>query len=220
MAEPKAYRFHEIERAPEGPGVYAWYYTHELSDRDIDVCLREVSDCPDQLGRAEVMRGFLDRHLLGYYRETPYEAKLFGPLKPKYSGRLSHEPSASASLVNRLVQDPGRLTSLKPLLKLGVPHFASPIYIGVAVGLRARLLQHKALIEKFLNARDVDEPVLEDESPEDQLAHSFAREVCIHRRFMTFNLTVYVMECSVDESIRIDVENLLNRINYPLCGRN
>jgi hypothetical protein len=59
-----------------------------------------------------------------------------------------------------------------------------------------------------------------DSDPDRPRDHSFAREVATTRRFTAYNLVAHVMEMPTDEDLRIDMENLLNRINYPLCGRN
>jgi len=214
------YRLHELELVPDRPGVYSWYYAQELSDRDIEAGIRDVEGASDEDNREAMIRSFLERHLFRYYGETPYEVSLSGALKPRYTGRVDHQSSVSSSLVRRLSENPERLRGLKQILRTSVPHFASPIYIGVATSLRQRLMRHKALIEKFGNARDLDDVKPESDEPEDAIVHSFAREVCVNRRLVTTNLVVYVLECNVDPSLRYDVENLLNRINYPLCGRN
>src|SRR5689334_12217785 len=146
------YRLHELEQAPDRAGVYSWYYAQELSDKDIEAKIRDVSLDADTASREAAISAFLERHLFRYYRETPYEVSLAGALKPKYSGRVDHQASLSASLVRRLAEKPERLRGLKQILRTAVPRFASPIYIGVAVNLRQRLLRHKALIEKFGNA--------------------------------------------------------------------
>jgi hypothetical protein len=216
----KGYRLHELKQAPEGPGVYSWYYAQELSDRDIEDVIRDVLALTDVDERTGMIESFLGRHLFRYYREAPYDVSITGAMKPSYAGRIDHQAPVSSTLVLRLSENPERLRGLKQLLRSAVPHFASPIYIGVAASLRQRLLRHKALIEKYSNARSLDDLTPETDEPEDAIVHSFAREVCVDRRMITPNLIVYAMECRVDPDLRYDVENLLNRINYPLCGRN
>jgi hypothetical protein len=217
----KGYRLHELKQAPEGPGIYSWYYAQELSDRDIEDAIGDVVAFADPEGRAAMIESFLGRHLFRYYREAPYDVSVSGAMKPRYAGRIDHQAPISSTLVTRLAENPERLRGLKQLLRSAVPQFASPIYIGVAGSLRQRLLRHKALIEKFSNARSLDDltPPPADQ-PEDAIVHSFAREVCVDRRMIAPNLIVYAMECQVDPDLRYDLENLLNRINYPLCGRN
>jgi hypothetical protein len=88
----------------------------------------------------------------------------------------------------------------------------------MAINLNNRLCRHKNLIERYKAAasRSVsDEPfdALDDKD------HSFAREV-VRRGFSTNGLAVAVRVIDAPESVHVDAENVLNRINYPLCGRN
>jgi len=219
-------RLYELMQAPELPGVYAWYYRIELSDKDIGDCITACNGATSDEERCAVVRLFLERRLFNYYREQPYTAVLTGPLKPTYTGVLENQMPISESLVARVAAKPDRLRGLKELLQQSIPFFASPIYIGVAKNLRRRLLRHKALIERYQQsmAAGLMEPQIEtdaEEDPESDKDHSFAREVATARRFAAYNLVVHVMELATDEDgLRVDIENLLNRINYPLCGRN
>lgn len=219
-------RLYELMQAPELPGVYAWYYRIELSDKDITDCIASCNCAASDDERCAVVRLFLERRLFSYYREQPYQAVLTGPLKPTYSGLLENEMPISPSLVTRLAAKPDRLWALKDLLQQSIPFFASPIYIGVAKNLRRRLLRHKSLIERYQQsmAAGLMDPVADMDAEDDgerDKDHSFAREVATSRRFATYNLVVHVMELETDEDgLRVDIENLLNRINYPLCGRN
>jgi hypothetical protein len=218
-------RFTDLTRAPESAGIYAWYYRIELSDKDILDCINTCVVTVSLEQKCEIVRTFLERRLFNHYREQPYFIKLTGALKPEYSGTVENQYSISQSLVNRLAVDPHRLKRLKYLLHQAVPFFASPIYIGIAANLRTRLLKHKTLIERYqqsMAAMSADLPS-ESESESDAEAvrdHSFAKEVATTRRFVAYNLFVHVMELGTEEDMRGDLENLLNRINFPLCGRN
>lgn len=99
-----------------------------------------------------------------------------------------------------------------------VPEFASPVYIGMAISLKARLLGHKSLIQRYMAAagRNVCD---EFPSPSESNDHSFAREV-VRRGFSINGLAVAVRVIDAAEAVHVDAENILNRINYPLCGRN
>jgi hypothetical protein len=186
--------------------------------------VKAVSDAPTDELRAEVVRDFLERRLFKYYRETPYDVFLSGKMKPSYQGTAENVMGISDTLVARLAAQPQRLEGLKALLRASVPYFASPIYIGVAKSLRARLLVHRRLIEKFKNAQsqELAEFVADSGADEEDAArdHSFAQEVSQIRDFTTHYLLAFTMEFPSDEGIRYDLENILNRINYPLCGRN
>ena len=219
-------RLYELMQAPELPGVYAWYYRIELSDKDISDCVAACDAATSDEERCGIVRLFLERRLFSYYREQPYMAVLTGPLKPTYTGLLENQMPISESLVERVAAKPERLRALKDLLQQSIPFFASPIYIGVAKNLRRRLLRHKALIERYQQSMAAGLMELQvtagsEDDPESNRDHSFAREVATARRFAAYNLVVHVMEVATDEDgLRIDIENLLNRINYPLCGRN
>jgi len=205
------------------PGLYSWYYRVELADKDIVDCISGVKAGVSESDRESMVRDFLEDRLFRYYREVPYAVTLSGKLKPKYQGKIDHAPDLSDSLIARLAQNPEALHDIKRALKLAVPLFASPIYIGVAGRLRQRLLQHVALIEYFLNLQastlDLD-PTAGTTTEEDASDHKFAYEVSMVRGFRASNLVVNTLELPVEDRVRFDLENILNRINYPLCGRN
>ena len=218
------FRFSEVSSAPNTPGVYSWYYRIELTDKDIAKCIEDVELETSPEAREELVRGFLETHLFRYYKEMPYFIALSGPLKPKYEGFIDHRPEVSSSLIRRLSAAPHNLYELKRTLKLAIPLFASPIYIGVATRLRERLLQHVRLIDQLQHLRasaagDI-QPVPTGETEDEDRDHKFAYEVSIVRGFRPSSLIVNTLELPVDDSIRYDLENVLNRINYPLCGRN
>lgn len=217
------YRFHELNQVSEVPGCYSWYYRLELASRDIQACLQQVGQAESPEAKNAIIEAFLRQRLFKHYTETPYRVSLEGRLKPPYEGDVHNQFRVSSSLLQRIAEDPERLFRLKTLLFESVPIFASPIYIGVAKDLRQRLLRHKSLIEKFANAAAIG--VVEadtQEAPDEETAkdHSFAREVASIRKFSSANLVVYTFPIEIDEHVRYDLENVLNRINYPLCGRN
>jgi hypothetical protein len=217
------FRFSEIAGAPNSPGVYAWYYRLELTDKDIADCIESVELEPSEEARYEIIRSFLDVHLFRYYKEVPYFVSLSGKLKPRYQGLLAHHVEMSLSLIKRLAETPSNLYEIKRTLRLAIPQFSSPIYIGVAKCLRDRLKQHVHLINSLqhLQASGALTPMLEtDTDSETDRDHKFAYEVSLIRGFRPSCLIVNTLELPVDDSIRYDLENILNRINYPLCGRN
>jgi hypothetical protein len=223
MIQPRGFRLYELGQAPESPGVYAWYYQIELSNKDIEDCIERVLASSSEAEKSDIIRVFLERRLFKYYQETPYRVMMRGPMKPTYAGTVENQITISSSLIERLSDDPKRLLRLKELLQQSIPFFSSPIYIGVAKNLRSRLLQHKYLIERFRNAQAVEEydyaATEADPGEEADRDHSFAQEVSSIRNFTTHNLLAYTMSFAVDEDLRVDLENILNRINYPLCGR-
>ena len=90
--------------------------------------------------------------------------------------------------------------------------FSSPIYIGMADNLRARLLKHKGLIESFKNRSFVNEE-------QDDRDSNFAFRV-VSREMLTKNLVVSVKYIDSADRLHRPIENLMNRINYPVLGRN
>lgn len=216
----KLFHWNEVDETPEKTGIYAWYYRHSLADFDIKKLIADLGALPTTGSRDAMHRvtEFLQTHLFHEFIEEPYHAEISGPLKPTYKGSLHNIPTITAELVGRVVKDPQRLWSLKKVLEHAVPEFASPIYIGMAENLNVRLQVHKGLIERYKAAmgRPVDiGPLTALESSD----HSFAREV-IRRGFSLNGLVVAVREIDAAENLHLDAENILNRINYPLCGRN
>ncbi|MDF2381826.1 hypothetical protein JMG10_10145 [Nostoc ellipsosporum NOK] len=210
------FSWHEVADAPAKPGVYAWYYTPEITTFDLDRITAEVAALKAAGGASaakDAVRAFLEQNVFSYFREQPYAAQLRGPLKPRYEGQIEHKPSLSDSLLERIVEEPARLATIRDVLEGSAPHFASPIYIGMAEKLRARLKQHKALIEKYGELPDLGA------SEEERRDQSFAREVR-SRNIPPSRLFVVAKVISGSPGAYIDIENILNRIHYPLLGRN
>lgn len=210
------YSWHEIGDVPAAPGVYAWYYTPEITAFDLDRITAEILTLKVGAGPAaakEAVRAFLDEAVFRYFREQPYSAQLRGPLKPRYEGQIEHRPTLSDSLLDRIVEAPERLATIRSVLEASAPNFASPIYIGMSERLRNRLGKHKSLIEKYGE--------LPDPGPteEDQRDHSFAKEVRA-RSIPPSRLFVVASVISGPPGTYVDIENILNRIHYPLLGRN
>lgn len=219
-SERKIYALKDLDSAPLESGVYAWYFRYSLTKRDIEKIIHELSGMPggatpercDRVGR------FLSTLLFAVFQEEPYNVRLEGPLKPKYQGNIGHVPSMTTDLIRRLAQSPERLWAIKNVLEEAVPEFASPIYIGMAKGLRNRLLQHRKLIDLYKDAAAAG-VIAAPQTEEEQADHSFARDV-VRRRFNPNRLVVAVRTMVSDPDARVDIENILNRINFPLCGRN
>lgn len=206
------YNWHEVGDVPAAAGVYAWYYRPEITTQDVKLVideLRSLKEVQDIIRAKSTVRKFLEEHIFRYFNETPYQASIFGKLKPKYEGLFEHAPTVSESLIDRLLEDPERIASIRAILELSAPYAASPLYIGMSENLRVRLRTHKRLIERYgelgagstgLETRD----------------QSFAKEIRT-RRIPPPRLFVAV---SLVSGNYVDIENILNRIHYPLLGRN
>lgn len=231
MNSPKLLLFHELHdptALPLLPGLYAWYYQPRLTQKDLATLFEKLQTQPEKQARKVMLEVFLEKFLFSPYREPPYTASLNAPLRPAYEGTLHAQTPVSEALVDRLEEEPTRLNHIKVVLEHTLPWFASPIYIGMAKNLRNRLRQHIRLIDQYLEQRTTaHDKFSEREMPIDRededvsIAHSFAYEVVIQRNFDVNRLCVYYLPIDpLVSGIRNDVENILNRINYPLCGRN
>lgn len=214
------YEWTEIASAPNVPGVYAWYFNLEITQFDLDNTIRTLEKLRDMENKVEArqtVHEFLQRIIFRFFKEEPYSAVLKGPLKPHYKGILEHQSSLSDTLVDRIIEDPNRLFTMKRVLESSAPRFANPIYIGMAHKLRDRLKTHKQLIERYREKRlnRVGTPGGENKSPD----QSFAYQVC-EREILPSRLFVVVQRLEDCGNHYVDIENILNRIYYPLLGRN
>lgn len=203
----------DLANAPDGPGVYAWYYSPEITDFDLNRTIESARSAHDRAEAESVIRGMLDGRLFHYFREEPYTASVSGPLKPTYVGSLEHDTAASSSLVSRLAAEPDRLRTIRDVLALSAPMFASPLYIGMATVLRNRLSRHKELIERFRSVVPRDGHVSRNSDA------GFAWQVA-KRKIPPERLFVYTCSMTSDDGTAVDIENILNRICYPILGRN
>ncbi len=219
--DAKKYKWNQISKVTTNPGVYAWYLPLKISSKDIQDVSDDVSKLKSEgkeILAKDLLKTFVEQKILNFYNEEPYTATLEGPLKPKYKGHVYHVPTISDSLIERMYECPTRIRSLGEILIKTAPNFASPIYIGMAKNLNSRLQVHKRLIESYASklSNTIEIQELQEEEKRD---HNFAMRV-INRKIPETEMFVYVQEVSSEEDIYKDVENLLNRINYPVLGRN
>ena len=210
----------ELNNTPITPGVYAWYYKPEINLCDQNKIIEDINRLKMEGNKQEAMhavRDFLHNNIFRFFYEEPYKVEMKGPLKQKYEGEIEHKFNVSDTLVERIVNDPQRFSTIKRVLELSVPDFASPIYIGMSERLRTRLLQHKELIERY--ASQVSPFRESNVSDGDQRDHSFAHAIRV-RNITPTRLFVIIHELSDLDDSYIDIENILNRIHYPLLGRN
>lgn len=203
----------DLANAPDGPGVYAWYCSPEITDFDLNRTIEAVRSAPDRGEAERAIRAMLDGRLFHHFREEPYTAAVSGPLKPTYVGSLEHDTAASSSLVTRLAAEPDRLRTIREVLALSAPMFASPLYIGMATVLRSRLARHKELIERFRSM------VPRDGQASRNSDAGFAWQVA-KRKIPPERLFVFTCSTAGDDGTAVDIENILNRICYPILGRN
>lgn len=200
---------------PSSSGIYAWYYRVRLSSRDLERLFESMGELDSERDKRRKVKDFLERHLFGFFREDPYEITVTGALKPRYRGCAHHESAVSTALVDRIVNDPAGLSHVKEVIEKIGHNFASPIYIGMAENLARRLTSHKHLIEMQKDRANVtasgDAVAGEDET--------FAKRV-VSRGYIETNLYVVVEEVPAEMGVHNMIENILNRVNYPILGRN
>lgn len=218
--DEQKFDYSEISNTPSAPGIYAWYYMPEITVADIQETISVVQnlrDKGDQSGAELAIEDILEKSLFRFFKEEPYHAHIQGPLKPKYEGNLSQINQISTSLVKRLSITPERLFIIKEAIETSAPLFSSPLYIGMSDNLRKRLKLHKSLIARYrqreIIANDITGQI--PSNPE----RSFAAQVC-DRKMVPSRLFVITRLTKSQNREYTDIENILNRINYPLLGRN
>lgn len=219
----KVFEWAEIANVPNDAGVYAWYYRPEISDFDLSDTIAKITAFRDSNNKAsarQYLQEFLAKSIFDYFQETPYTIELHGALKPHYEGCLEHRASVSNSLIDRILEDPGRLACIKDVIESSAPEFASPIYIGMSDRLGQRLMGHKKLIEKFKISKRQYSIQTADVQNNEYRDKRFAFEIC-KRGFILTRLFVVIRTIDSRKNKNyVDIENILNRINYPLLGRN
>ena len=216
------YQWSEVPTIGDVPGIYAWYYMPEITQFDIGKLIESVQSHMSNGDRAfahKEIETFLEQFIFSYFTEEPYQTIMRGPLKPTYEGHLHHHPAMSMALIERLVDDPERLHTVKAVLETSAPDFASPIYIGMSEKLGRRLKNHRKLVEKYRAKRPETTFTPDAEITADQRDQSFARQIA-EREINPQRLFVMIRFVDTGANHYVDLENILNRIHYPLLGRN
>ncbi|MEB3216164.1 MAG: hypothetical protein VKN72_08000 [Nostocales cyanobacterium 94392] len=193
------FNYRELDQVRDLPGVYAWYLNFSKED--------EI------------------QNYQGFFSEKKFEVKVVGNLKESYLGVIK---SSVDKLANNRID--------KQMLEAVFSSFNVPIYIGVSKHLRTRLLQHKdALEEKLaegmpsLNESDKVKNIFSefDEAYLDTPAESsaFAGRLFIkllQNNIKARNLSVKIVyfEKSNKKSSLFAIETFINRLFYPILGRN
>jgi len=193
------FNYRELDQVRDLPGVYAWYLNFSKED-DI-----QNYQC--------------------FFSEKRFDVKVVGNLKESYLGVIK---SSVDKLANNAID--------KQMLETVFSSFNVPIYIGISKSLRIRLLQHKnALEEKIaegmppLNESEKIKTLFNEfnEAELDTQAESsaFAGRLFIklhQNNIKARNLSVKVVyfEKSNKKSSLFAIETFINRLFYPILGRN
>ena len=156
--------WYEISNAPTGPGVYAWYYKPEITTFDLQKITSRINELRRAEGKSEAkkaVRDFLEDSLFRYLTKQPYTASLTGPLKPNYEGTTAHIPNVSDTLLERIVESPERLETMRKILHisaLSLPvHYISGCLDTSIDHQRRRAVQSPLLVNAQL-ARRIGRP--------------------------------------------------------------
>ncbi|KJK23499.1 hypothetical protein UB46_15670 [Burkholderiaceae bacterium 16] len=178
MEEPQLFTFGDIERAPEAPGLYAWYARIYAPAGDYR---RQVGEDGVDHGERR-FRELLAKHLLRF-RLPPFELRGQGTFGASWRGQMHERSSdlhqdiflarvaADASLddeefgleknLGRIAKDEKKRAFLARVLTELTPLVSAPIYIGVAKNLRSRLRQHVSLYQGLRDTIGTDKDKLE-----------------------------------------------------------
>ncbi|MEX3639963.1 hypothetical protein [Paraburkholderia sp. BR14320] len=246
MEEPLLLSFGDIERAPDAPGLYAWYARIYAPAGDYK---RQIDESGTDRGEQR-FRELLAKHMLRFQLPS-FELRGRGAFGASWRG-LMHEKSrdlhqdiflakvpSDAPLgeeekgleksLSWIAKDEKRRALLARVLTDLTPLVSAPIYIGVAKNIRSRLRQHVSLYQGLRDAIGTDKEMLE--ALQDRVAKEglgFAQRA-IACDFSPDHLLVAV--CSVRDLAQGDwsddelrnvagvAEWLANRWHRPFAGR-
>jgi hypothetical protein len=226
--------FSEVDDAPDGPGLYAWYGQIAIGHPDWN-----PPGCDDYEGANRLLRLLIkhSQRFVGGQIDVgatySFDAKWFGRLEDRAAEEFTDILSQSGPrkqkkdpffALKTIVADPASRRILVNLLSTTTPNITAPIYIGKAKSLRNRLLQHTRQILR-LHERVLQNPEFRDRLP---LKPRFAdRAVSLGfspslLHVFTWDLTPFVSDAMSRETlVRLAraLETLLNRWHRPLLGR-
>jgi hypothetical protein len=245
-AEIERFDFDAVNKAPQSPGVYAWYA--KLSAGLADYRRDMAPDWKTDLGEKNLRRLLLLHSRK--FNPVPYDLLARSSFELTWTGKL--EPQLAASLDRILnehgideledeertkaerVQVPFRREKTRSILvgliERATPFLTAPIYIGTSDDLRRRLDEHTTRINQFANALEA-----EPEKREVLLQHIRTKASNFAARVTALELApeqleVYTLDVkrmaaghnvSTDEleALAAALEWLLNRWHRPLAGR-
>ncbi|MFM2585723.1 hypothetical protein [Vibrio campbellii] len=208
------YKWNNIgsQEISEKSGIYAWYYKPKIGLADIEKLKIELHSKESTSLKKEVVETFLQNRLFRFFSQPDYDVTARGPLMPRYEGKLSHIDSISIELVDKILEDPDSTLIIRDTLSILDVFFLSPIYVGMAKNLSRRINNHKSLIETAKVGNKFEGEIEERD-------RCFAERVAQRKMVETY-LEVVVCEIDGTNNEHNLAENLINRISYPILGRN
>ena len=173
-----------------------------------------------------------ERSVIRPHTRTDYRATVKAPFAPEFYGTLQHKYPNRTKLRRTLSNQSNESAaySLKSFFEQNyAPLFAAPVYIGIAVKqpIIRRIKQHIAIYEKYrdlppcerealrkqLLSKNTPEGILESEG------HLFALELAARGIELKEMLLVTLPLTNTELPFAETIEEVLNRLAYPLFGR-
>jgi hypothetical protein len=235
----------EIRQAPASPGLYAWYGTIVAGPPDWEQDLQGDKD-QGEVNSRQLLRSHTSR-----YHGPKLEVQATGGFSTVWSGSIEDSSNQKlqevldseqrweddpddpdfyhpAPKLQQTLADPASRKLLFQALGVCTPVFASPLYIGIAKNLNARLGQHSRMMFKLWDVYSRDpakfELVLQNQKFKGQFAvravqRGFSPETV---EVWTFPLETINEDHLSREQLRVIAEALewlLNRWHRPPLGR-
>jgi len=189
-----SFEYRNLEKVKEKPGIYAWYLDYHSSISPSD---------------------FQD-----FFSIKEFKVLMTGNFKENYIGKieseLKNESSSKKSEINQI------------LLANAVRVFNVPIYIGISETLRSRLRTHKDKLESKLAENSNNNAINDDCIKIDTDIESSAFATRVSKKLKKHNISasnlrvnvVYFDNAQSNKQQLILIENYLNRLFYPILGKN
>ena len=202
-------------KAPELPGIYAWYYRPLVFGTGDINKLSKLITTPSCVKTEIGMR-------YGLTWETDSDVNILYSAKRKTVDEfLLGTFDKSGELIRTFFLDNM------------VPHFTKPLYIGIdRKNLRERILKHRDLLDKFWNSESpihqyisanpdaTVEDVIKNLKlyvPDLDVTHTFALNARV-KGLTLRDLVVYVYPIEKQDELS-DLEKILQLISDPICGK-
>ena len=191
----ESFEYRNLEKVKEKPGIYAWYLDYNPSINPLD---------------------FQD-----FFSIKEFEVRMTGNFKENYIGtiesELKNESNSKKSQINQI------------LLSNAVRAFNVPIYIGISETLRSRLRTHKDKLESKLAENSNSNSINFESIKIDTDIESSAFATRISKKLKKHNISASNLRVNVvyfDNTQQYNkqqlflIENYLNRLFYPILGKN